>query len=162
MKSKWLTSILILSLAVNAAAIGTIGYHSFLSPANFSTAPCFPAGDGHLYQSLNLSQEQMDKMEPLARAFHRRMAEMKASMEGKRLLLVDLLQKQADPGTIDALRKEMASIQDMIQKDVIAHIGDVRGILNPGQQEQFFELLRRSMTSSAAASSLAPRIGGNQ
>jgi hypothetical protein len=90
------------------------------------------------------------------------MAEMKASMEGKRLLLVDLLQKQTDPGTIDALRKEMASIQDMIQKDVIAHIGDVRGILNSGQQKQFFELLRRSMTSSATASSLSPPSGGNQ
>jgi len=160
MKSNWLTGILILSLAVNAAAIGTLGYHSFIAPPEFSTAPCFPAGDGHLYQSLNLSQEQLDKMEPLARTFHRRMVELKASMEGKRLLLIDLLQKQEDPGKIEALRREMASIQDLIQKDVIAHIADVKGVLNSKQQEQFFELLRKSMTP--IRTSLSPPIGGNQ
>jgi len=160
MKSNWLTGILILSLAVNAAAIGTLGYHSFVAQPKFSMAPCFPSGDGHLYQSLNLSKEQMDKMEPLARTFHQRMVEMKATMEGKRLLLIDLLQKQENPGKIDELRREMASIQDLIQKNVIAHIADVRGLLNPGQQEQFFERLRQSMTP--IRTSLSPPIGGNR
>jgi Spy/CpxP family protein refolding chaperone len=160
MKSSWLTGILILSLALNAAAIGTLGYHYFMAQSNFGTPPCFPSGDSHLYQSLSLSRDQMDKMEPLARAFHRRMVEMKASMEGKRLILIDLLQKQEDPGKIDALRREMASIQDLIQKEVIAHIADMQGFLDSKQQEQFFELLRQSMTP--ASTSLSPPAGGNR
>jgi hypothetical protein len=137
MKSSWLTGILILSLALNAAAIGTLGYHYFMAQSNFGTPPCFPSGDGHLYQSLSLSRDQMDKLEPLARAFHRRMVEMKASMEGKRLILIDL-----------------------IQQEVIAHIADMQGLLDSKQQEQFFELLRQSMTP--ASTSLSAPAGGNR
>jgi hypothetical protein len=85
---------------------------------------------------------------------------MKASMEGKRLILIDLLQKQEDPGKIDALRREMASIQDLIQKEVIAHIADMQGLLDSKQQEQFFELLRQSMTP--VSTSLSPPAGGNR
>jgi Spy/CpxP family protein refolding chaperone len=159
MRSNWLTGILILSLAVNAAVIGTLGYHYFIKQTKSTAAPCFSEGDRHLYQSLGLSEDQLKQMEPLAEAFHRRMSEMNASMEGKKIRMIDLLQKDVHPERIDALRREMASIQDRIQEEVIAHIADIKGILNPSQQEQFFNLMRQSMACSTA--SYAPPAGEN-
>jgi Spy/CpxP family protein refolding chaperone len=160
MKSNWLAGILILSLAVNAAVLGTLGYHYFIKQSQSGPTPCFSTGDGHFYQSLGLSESQLEKMEPLAHAFHQRMAEMKASMEHKKDLLIDRLQRGDDPDRIDALRTEMASIQDTIQKTVISHIADIKKVLNSKQQEQFFNFIRQSM--NCPGTSPSPPSGGNR
>jgi hypothetical protein len=89
-------------------------------------------------------------MEPLARTFHGRIAELEASMEGKKALLVDLLQRDDGPARVEGLRKEIASIQDEIQREVIVHIIETKKILDPGQQQKFFDLMRQSMTSKTS------------
>jgi hypothetical protein len=43
------------------------------------------------------------------------------------------------------MRKEMATIQDGVQKTVIAHVIDVKEVLNSSQRKRFFELLSKSM-----------------
>lgn len=108
-------------------------------------------GDSHLYQSLGLSDLQLSKMEPLARSFHSRLAELGAAMEGKRELLIDLLQKGNDSTAIEKLRKEMAGIQDEIQNEVIIHIAEVKKILDSKQQQRLFDLMRQNMVRSALA-----------
>jgi hypothetical protein len=85
-------------------------------------------------------------MEPLAQKFHARLAELGARMEEKKENLTDLLQKESDPASIENLRKEMAGIQDEIQKEVIVHIMESKKILDPIQQQRFFDLMRQSMT----------------
>jgi hypothetical protein len=40
----------------------------------------------------------------------------------------------------------MAGIQDEIQKEVITHIMESKKILDPNQQQRFFDLMRQSMT----------------
>jgi Spy/CpxP family protein refolding chaperone len=102
-------------------------------------------GDSHLYQSLDLSKDQLSKTEPVAQKFHRRLAELGSATERKRELLVDLLAKGGDAAAAENLRKEIAGIQDEIQKEVIAHIVEIKAILDPGQQQRFFDLMRRSM-----------------
>jgi Spy/CpxP family protein refolding chaperone len=67
-------------------------------------------------------------------------------MEEKKKSLTDLLQKGSDPTNIENLRKEMAAIQDDIQKEVIVHIIESKKILDPNQQQRFFDLMRQSMT----------------
>jgi len=159
MRSKGLISILIFSLSINAAVLVTLGYRYYCTINPLSSAPCpMSPGDRHLYQSLGLSNLQLSKMEPLAQKFHGRLAELVASMEEKKGLLVDLLQKDGDPVRIETLRKEMAAIQDEIQKEVIVHIVETRKILDPRQQEQFFDLMRQSM--SRTKSSWLPQNGG--
>ena len=66
-------------------------------------------------------------------------------MEEKKETLIALLQKQSDPASIENLRKQMANIQDEIQKEVITHIIDSKKILDPNQQQRFFDLMRQSM-----------------
>ena len=46
---------------------------------------------------------------------------------------------------IENLRKEMAGIQDEIQREVIAHIMESKKILDPNQQQRFFDLMRQTM-----------------
>ena len=146
MKSKWLILILILSLAINAGVLVSMGYHYYVNASTPSSAPCpMSPGDSHLYQSLGLSKAQLSEMEPLAQKFHARLAELGSRMEGKRETLTNLLQKESDPASIENLRKEMAGIQDEIQKEVIIHIVESKKILDPKQQQRFFDLMRQSM-----------------
>ena len=130
-----------------------MGYHYYVNASTPSSAPCpMSPGDSHLYQSLGLSKVQLSKMEPLAQKFHARLAELGALMEEKKETLTDLLQKDSDPASIENLRKEMAAIQDEIQKEVITHIMESKKILDPNQQQRFFDLMRQSMTRAQSSS----------
>jgi Spy/CpxP family protein refolding chaperone len=147
MRSKWLIIILFLSLAINAGVLATTGYHYYRSASRIPSAPCpVSPGDAHLYQSLGLSDLQLAKMDPLAQKFHGRLAELGDAMEKKKETLIALLQKDSNSENIENLRKEMAGVQDEIQREVIAHITDTKKILDPDQQQRFFDLMRQSMT----------------
>jgi len=147
MRKKGWILVLILSLAINAGAFVTVGYNyycnTFLTPA--ALCPVSPR-DQHLYKALGLSAPQLTKMDSLARTFHSKLERLGADMQGKRGMLIDLLnQKVVDSDKVETLRKEMAGIQDEIQREVITHIEDIKGILNHEQTEHFFDLLRTSM-----------------
>jgi len=152
MRSKWLIVILVLSLAVNAGVLATMGYHYYCDASPTPSAPCpMSPEDSHLYKSLGLSDLQLSKMEPLARSFHGRLAETKKE------LLIDLLQKDSNPVTIEKLRNEMAGIQDEIQNEVIVHITETKKILDPKQQQRLFDLMRQTMVRKTSVLS----YGGN-
>ena len=152
MRSKWLILILVLSLAINAGVLVSMGYHYYVNASTPSSAPCpMSPGDSHLYQSLGLSNVQLSKMEPLAQKFHARLAELGVLMEEKKERLTDLLQKDSNPADIENLRKEMAGIQDDIQKEVITHITESKKILDSYQQQRFFDLMRQSMTRAQSS-----------
>jgi hypothetical protein len=146
MKPKRLIFVLVLSLALNVAVLATVGYHYYFGPSQKSLAPCpMSPGEGHFYQSLGLSQDQLTRMDSLAREFHGRLAELGAAMEGKKGLLVDLLAEDGDPAGVETLRSEMAGIQDGIQKEVISHIIETRQLLDAGQRQRFFAQMKQSM-----------------
>ncbi len=148
MRSRWLIFVLVLSLAVNAAVLGTMAYHYYLGTPVNTMAPCpIAPGDSHLYQSLGLSDVQLSKMNPLAQKFHGRLRELRTAMEGKRKLLLDLLSKGEDPAGIENLRREMAGIQDEIQREVISHITETKKILDAKQQQRFFDLMKQTMAA---------------
>ncbi len=145
MRTKILIFILFLSLSINGAVLGTMGYRYYITRAS---APCpLSPGDSNLYQSIGLSESQLSKMKPLAQRFHMQLAELAAKMEGKRALLVDFLAKDGDPASIENLRREMANIQDEIQRDVIAHITEIKQILDAKQQQRLYELIKKNMAS---------------
>jgi len=151
--------ILVLSLAVNAGVLATMGYHYYCDASPAPSAPCpMSPEDSHLYKSLGLSDLQLSKMEPLAQAFHGRLAKLGTAMEGKKESLINLLsQKDVDPSKIEGLRKEMAAIQDEIQNEVIVHITETKKILDPEQQQRLFDLMRQSMVGKTSVLS----HGGN-
>ena len=92
MKGKLLIIILTLSLAVNASAVATIGYHYWRNTCLTPSAPCpLNQEDHHPYQELGLSAEQLAKMTSLAQSFHGRLNQLEGAVETKRNLLIDCL-----------------------------------------------------------------------
>jgi len=84
-------------------------------------------------------------MVSLARAFHGRLNELEAGIEAKRNLLIDCLGKdEIDLRRTETIRKEIASYQEEVQKEVIAHIAESKKIMTSAQQKRFIELLRAS------------------
>jgi hypothetical protein len=146
MKRKLLIVILTLSLAVNASAVATIGYHYWRNTCFTPSAPCPLNQEGnHPYQELGLSAEQLVKMASLSDSFHHRLNELEAAVETKRNLLIDCLgEQEIDLPKTETIRKEIAGYQDEIQKEVIAHIAESKKIMTPNQQKRFIELLRTS------------------
>ena len=149
MKGKSLIFVLILSLAINASILGTMGYHYYRDASSAKDAPCpLSPAHQHLYQQLGLSTPQLAEMEPLAQKFHERLGKLGIAMKGKNERLVELLgQKEVDPVQVEGLRKEIAGIQDEIQKEVIAHILESKKILDAKQQKQFFALMSESVAT---------------
>ena len=147
MKNRWIVMILVLSLAMNAAVLAVVGYKYYSNRSQpITTVGHLSERDHHFYEVLKLTSAQLAKMNPMAAAFHERLKYFHSDMEKKKDAMISLLRgEDVAPTRIEALRMEMATIQDNIQKTVIAHMLDVKGILNSSQREQFFDLLRRNM-----------------
>ena len=147
MKHRWIVMILVLSLAVNAAAMAVGGYN-YYRKVHLSTKAVSPSPEKehHFYQVLGLRQAQLAKIDPMAKLFHGRLESLHSVMGAKKDLLVSLLgQENVAHTEIEKLREEMAAIQDNIQRIVISHILDVKATLDRNQQEQFLKLLHKSM-----------------
>jgi Spy/CpxP family protein refolding chaperone len=158
MKHRWIVMILVLSLAVNAAAIAVGGYN-YYRKVHLSTTAVSPSPEKehHFYQVLGLTQAQLAKIDPMAKSFHGRLESLHSVMGVKKDLLVSLLGQENIAHTeIEKLRQEMAAIQDNIQRIVISHILDVKAILESNQQERFFNMLHKSMHQEPGFS---PRAG---
>jgi Spy/CpxP family protein refolding chaperone len=148
MKNRWIAMILALSLAMNTAVLAVAGYNYYVSCNRPTTAAGHPHDmEHHFYEVLGLTPGQMAKMTPMATLFHESLANHHSEMSAKKEAMITLLgSEDINPNRIETLRTEMAAVQDNIQKTVIAHVLDVKKILDSSQREQFFDLLRRSMT----------------
>ena len=107
MKGKLLIIVLTLSLAVNASAVATIGYHYWRNSCLTASATCpLNQEDHYAYQELGLSPEQLAKMTALAGSFHHRLQALEGAVATKRNLLIDCLgQNQIDLPRTETLRK---------------------------------------------------------
>jgi Spy/CpxP family protein refolding chaperone len=149
MKGKVFVFVLFLSLAINASVLGTMGFRYYRDASLAKEVPCpLSPSHQHLYQHLGLSAHQLAQMEPLAQQFHERLEKLAMGMKGKNERLLELLgQKEVDPVQVEGLRKEIAGIQDEIQREVIAHILESKKILDAKQQNQFFALMSQGMAA---------------
>jgi Spy/CpxP family protein refolding chaperone len=148
MQNRWISMVLIVSVAMNAAFIAVAGYGYFRNRSMHAKGASHLLRHGHHhYEALELTQTQLKEMAPIATLFHEQLDHLHDDMEIKKKAMINVLRDEK-PGEkqVDALRKEMAAIQDRIQATVIAHILDVKAILDSGQQEHFFELLNESMS----------------
>jgi Spy/CpxP family protein refolding chaperone len=147
MKNRWIGTILILSLAMNTAVLAVAGYRYYDRNRRPSAATLHPPErDYHFYEKLGLTSAQLAKITPKADTFHKRLKSLHSDMEAKKSTMINLLSgENVSPDKIEEMRKEMATIQDSIQKIVIAHILDVKKILNSSQRKRFFELLGKSI-----------------
>ena len=150
MKNRWMGLLLILSLTINMAVIVVAGYKYYhhgqhaLPVAGLETEKSH-----HFFHVLGLSKSQMDEMESMAALFHNQLNKHYSTVGIKKNLLIKLLsQKNVTRSQAEQLQKQIAMIQENIQKVVISHLLDIKTILNENQQKQFFELLQTSINST--------------
>jgi Spy/CpxP family protein refolding chaperone len=147
MQNRWMAMILVLSLAMNTAVLTVAGYKYYKRNRDLSEATLHSQERNyHFYEKLGLTPVQLAKMNPMANTFHKNLKSLHSDMEAKKNAMINLLSgEKVSPARIEEIRKEMAAIQGRIQKVVIAHVLDVKEILNPIQRKRFFELLSKSM-----------------
>ena len=147
MKNRWIAMLLVLSLAMNTAVLTVAGYKYYMRNRDLSEATLHSRERNyHFYEKLGLTPVQLAKMNPMANTFHKSLKSLHSDMEAKKIAMINLLSgENVSPARIEEIRKEMATIQDSIQKVVIAHVLDVKEVLDPSQRKRFFELLSKSM-----------------
>jgi Spy/CpxP family protein refolding chaperone len=148
MRTRWVGLVLAASLIMNAAFVAVAGYaflHN-LSRPYADTGHVSEMGH-HFYQVLGLTPAQLKKMNPMAEAFHKELNRLAVDMASKKASMIGTLSAEgATRERIESQRREMAAVQDKIQHTVIAHILDVKTILDADQRSRFFGLLRSHMT----------------
>ncbi len=102
-----------------------------------------------LCEELNLSQEQLDRFEPIRDQFHVFLSQQGHVIKGKRLELIDLLaQENPDRKAIGAKEKEIQSLQRQMQAKVIDHLLEENRIFTPEQRKKFFALIKGRIEKS--------------
>ena len=141
MKENLKTLILIFSVVLNIAFVGTAIYHKWSSPPARSA---LPGNRPFLYEELNLTKEQLEKFEPLRNRFHARLNEISSEIRKKRFHLIDLL-AASDPDR-EAIRRQQEKIfalQKRMQMTIINHLLDESTILTVEQRARLFRLIRK-------------------
>jgi Spy/CpxP family protein refolding chaperone len=149
MKNKWLILVLIFSVMVNAAAIGTIGFHAW--KVHRIDRPLPPPGGpmrgpirGLMHRSLSLNPAQMRELD----AHREQMAEeIKRNQKGlveTRIRMMELLRSpEPDSTEVEAALQEMAAFQMAIQRTVFRNLLQMKRDLTPEQQEKLLRMMAR-------------------
>jgi len=157
MKSKFPVYLLVLSLALNSGVLGTLGYRHFTAPPLTPHTCPFNGNDQRLYQVLGLSSPQLAAIEPMANSFHAELNVLQASATQQRDTLLDLMeQSPLDIQAIKSANTELAARQAKVQGAVMAHLLDMKRILTPAQQKEFFRLMRETLSRGGESS---PALG---
>jgi Spy/CpxP family protein refolding chaperone len=154
MKNSLLKFALAASLILNLTVIATAGYHYYQQSRSWVT----PLGrvmekDKFLFEELSLKPEQLAAMKNKAMHFHGEIDKRRLEIEDKRKELIALLRADnADQSAIDAVIKDINSSQERMQKMVAMHMLEIKGSLEKGQQQKFFNLIEGTMAKGGSAS----------
>lgn len=146
MKNKRLALILVLSLSMNTAFLAVTGYGWYYGNRPAAEGCHLTGKEDHFYQELGLTPAQLAAVKPLADQFHQSLSLLSTDMGTLKENMIGLLENHDGSwAQIENVRRDMAAIQDRIQQTVINHVLDVKKILDPAQQDRFFDLLRKNM-----------------
>lgn len=149
MKKKMIIFGIILLVAINLSALVTMGYNKWCAhhgrgceverrcELGLMYSPrCF------LYRHLSLSESQVEEMELLGESFDQKVIPLRAELNEKREQLVKMLmESEPNREEINVKLSEIDSLQAELQKGVINHLLQVKGVLTPEQQENFSSLI---------------------
>ena len=144
MKRKLIFLGVILLIAINVSVLATVGYRWKCGQRGKICEGHMPGE--YLGQQLSLSDAQKQKMETLRKAFDERIYKIRETLIYNRNELVKLLsQPQPDSSKIDSLIKEMGILQTGLEREVINHLLQEKGILTPEQQKKFLDLIQERL-----------------
>jgi Spy/CpxP family protein refolding chaperone len=148
MKENLKILVIAFSIILNLVFIGTTAFHRLSSHAATGRMP--EGNCPFLYQKLNLSSEQLARIEPVRDMFHERLGNLGGEIKAKQLELIDLLAaRQLDRKAVDAVQERITQLQKKTQDTIISHIVEETGIFSPEQRESFFGLIRERIIQSS-------------
>jgi hypothetical protein len=157
MKNNILKIILVFSLLLNGSMLAAAGYAHF---KQFGT-PVLPFGtvqkpgetvQACIFQELSLKSDQQKSMQQKALAFHSRIDQQRQKIEQNKTFLINLL--RADSPNGQAIARTIADInrlQEGIQKMVVLHMLEFKGMLDKDQQKKFLDLIEGVMAGKPGA-----------
>ena len=91
---------------------------------------------------IKLSEGQKQQVEEIRRDFLPRVAEIRQALRQKRLELNDLLfAEPPDMQAIEGISRDISKLQAQLEREVIDHIQQEKGILSPQQKRQFYDVI---------------------
>jgi Spy/CpxP family protein refolding chaperone len=146
MKNSTLKFLLLISVILNIAILGTIGYSYYRNSSNMP-APSGPGRRAFLIKELSLNPEQAELLVKNEQSFHDEIDNMRQQIFLKRLELLNLMKSdKPDTKKIDQTISDIGNMQEGIQRKIVAHIIEVKTMLNNEQQKQFFGLIETIIT----------------
>ena len=146
---KSLSLLLIVSLAFNigvGVTFGVMAYRNLTTPRR----PHRP-GDGpgrfHSLKELNLTPEQESQMKAAREKMIGRAHELRRAVKEEHKVLTDLMAApEPDREAIEEQLSKIAVVRQQLDRHVVEHFLDVRGFLDPDQQEAFNKTIRRAFS----------------
>lgn len=141
MKSKWLLLALLLSLAINLAALFTIVFHWFKQP------PPFRAEFGieePMNPRLRPTPEQLERIKECRMHFHQSIEPLQRQIQAERKKIVQLLmQPEIDTVQVITLQDSISNLHQQIQRKVVLHMIEQRQFLDENQYQAVFRMMGR-------------------
>lgn len=147
MKNSTLRFILLLSLLLNVSVLATGGYLYYRNSGE-RISPFAPGrqSGGHLFEELSLTQEQGRAVRAKAAPFHAEMEANKSAIARKRRELMALMRAPApDRRAIEALLADICGMQREAEGMIVAHILEIRSLLDGERQGKFLALIENAM-----------------
>lgn len=148
MSKRVLLIVVIISVTINLAAVLTFSYYR-LQERSFRremTSRRIAEGDRRkrrfLQHELNLTEEQIEAVDSKHQEMTSNMARLRHELLVKRRELMSLLREtELDKARAGILLREIASLQTEVDSQVFENLSQMKDILTPEQQRQFFMLL---------------------
>jgi Spy/CpxP family protein refolding chaperone len=135
--------LIVLSVVANIAFVSGYCYRTFWAhPTRFVPLKVY----GQALRQLQLSKEQKSRLSSSMKEASVQIAGLRDQIRKHRLEIVDLLASaHPNPETIELKRREIASLQQEIQKLILKRILENKEVLSADQQERLFAYLKSSV-----------------
>jgi len=142
MKPKVLSIILIFSLALNLAVIGTFIFRQMQPPPLFNDRPPMDPEEMPFFNKMNLDQAQRTEMMQLMHKFRDVNRENRHRIfELEDELMKTMRKDEYDSLKIDTLINRIAELRIDQSKQAIKHFIKIKKFLTPEQQEHFHQMI---------------------
>lgn len=156
MKGNIFKYILVVSVLLNISLLGTAGYTYYKQ--SYGVSPGGPAGTAtqstqqcdidakHFFYQLSLKPEQVKLFQEKAAMFHQTVNVKRREVDRLRGSLVALMRTdEPDNRDIEGTISRINSLQQEMQKMVVAHMLEFKSMLDKDQQKKFLDLIQGAM-----------------
>jgi len=151
MKNSIVRHLLLISIALNLAMLGTVGYRYYLRDAYWTSPFGHIIKKNHfLFEDLALPPSQTEAMRQRAIPFREAIDRQRAEIAGQRKSLVALMRQESpDMKAIGAQVAVISATQEAMQRKVVTHLLEEKTLLDKDQQGKFFDLIENAMNQGS-------------